>query len=867
MGDKVRAIFEFWAENEAELSFQVGDVISVLSRDESEGWWEGELNGQRGLFPSNYVEPVSSDAVSPTASAPPSRPVGGRASASRPATSAQPASPSGNAATGPSKLRGKAEHKVDMPAAASSSSSSSAAAPSASPPAVTGTSHTKFGIWASNMAFYSAISMVFFGIMGFIWYAQDTDPAPIVNQPVTLWASVYSFILGFIIYAYEYVYGRARGASPIPVRGLVYTILSIFLFFSWPTLLAGFFLITAGITNFIATAMGEVYDAPPPARAKSKTLSIEELQAEGIGGAIKIYFASIHQQNKVGQFCLLLAYVAANIGLFAHTVKIWEDKVATAKAAFNDDPELVPSDWTPYAKGFGALLDLNCVIILLPVLRTIIRALYNRSTADQGWVAGALRGALYFFPLDQNLKFHKAIAAVIMGATIMHTLCHYINFAVRPIAVLNTFADSWPLISGGIVCYCMFFIYTAAFDNTKRGQFELFWYSHHVFIAFFFFLLVHGKKGLNPNFWKYFIGPGVLYLLERLLRIYRARLKVVVLSCTVMGDVFSLEFAKEGIFANPYKEGQYVFICSPPISKIQWHPFTISSAPEEKTVTVHVRVCGEGSWTRELFQYISAMGPRGKPFFALDRQGPQGKVAGKIVGPDGQTMLCLDGPHSAPTQHVSEYAVAMVIGAGIGATPVSASLKSVVFHRWKYFIGQCYPDHAYFMWVCAHRDIDAFRWLIRIIKDAQDEVIHMRANNPAAMASKTFEFHIFVTSLPKTAKPIDVIVGEEDEIGFWGVPREEAKLEKVRASWDEADLYKTMHCPTQKHKQMQDIHVWSGRPDWSPHFHAIGSKHPEASIGVAFCGNPMIASDLKKQCFINNKNRTNGFFKLHKENF
>ena len=29
-------------------------------------------------------------------------------------------------------------------------------------------------------------------------------------------------------------------------------------------------------------------------------------------------------------------------------------------------------------------------------------------------------------------------------------------------------------------------------------------------------------------------------------------------------------------------------------------------------------------------------------------------------------------------------------------------------------------------------------------------------------------------------------------LSFWGVPREDAKVEKVRANWDEADLYKTM---------------------------------------------------------------------------
>lgn len=36
------------------LAFSAGQVIRVLNRDGS-GWWDGELDGQRGWFPSNYV--------------------------------------------------------------------------------------------------------------------------------------------------------------------------------------------------------------------------------------------------------------------------------------------------------------------------------------------------------------------------------------------------------------------------------------------------------------------------------------------------------------------------------------------------------------------------------------------------------------------------------------------------------------------------------------------------------------------------------------------------------------------------------------------------------------------------------------------
>ena len=37
-----------------DLSFQEGDVISITKSDGD--WWEGSLNGQKGIFPANYVK-------------------------------------------------------------------------------------------------------------------------------------------------------------------------------------------------------------------------------------------------------------------------------------------------------------------------------------------------------------------------------------------------------------------------------------------------------------------------------------------------------------------------------------------------------------------------------------------------------------------------------------------------------------------------------------------------------------------------------------------------------------------------------------------------------------------------------------------
>ncbi|GAA5872340.1 hypothetical protein JCM1840_004132 [Sporobolomyces johnsonii] len=48
------------AETGTCLSFEQGQIIRCLNQDQS-GWWDGELDGRRGWFPSNYVELLRGD--------------------------------------------------------------------------------------------------------------------------------------------------------------------------------------------------------------------------------------------------------------------------------------------------------------------------------------------------------------------------------------------------------------------------------------------------------------------------------------------------------------------------------------------------------------------------------------------------------------------------------------------------------------------------------------------------------------------------------------------------------------------------------------------------------------------------------------
>ena len=59
---RVRAVYDYDAQEAGELSLRAGDIILVTkAKRTSQDWWEGIVSDRKGLFPANYVEPFRDD--------------------------------------------------------------------------------------------------------------------------------------------------------------------------------------------------------------------------------------------------------------------------------------------------------------------------------------------------------------------------------------------------------------------------------------------------------------------------------------------------------------------------------------------------------------------------------------------------------------------------------------------------------------------------------------------------------------------------------------------------------------------------------------------------------------------------------------
>lgn len=332
--------------------------------------------------------------------------------------------------------------------------------------------------------------------------------------------------------------------------------------------------------------------------------------------------------------------------------------------------------WIQIARGSAAIVYLNGALVFLPMMRNLLTRL-RRSRVGRA------------LPFDESVAFHRLCGHVMFAAGGVHTVAHLIN---RP-AVLWTDAGRSGLVL--LVVFAAMWV-TALAIVRKRGHFRLFFLTHFAYIAWVALALVHG-----PRFWRWLLGPLCIFVVDQLWRMRRASMVVRVISGELLpSDVLALKLEKPSGFSH--HAGGYVYFKCPEVSAFEWHPFTISSAPEEETLSLHIRAVG--SWTGALYRLIKA-GPK-------------------------RVTAQLDGPFGAPAQDIFSCKRAVLIGAGIGVTPFASVLRSILARKQKGdpALGL---EKVRFFWLS--REQRSFEWFLQLLTEIEKD------------ASGLFEINVYLT--------------------------------------------------------------------------------------------------------------------------
>ena len=132
----------------------------------------------------------------------------------------------------------------------------------------------------------------------------------------------------------------------------------------------------------------------------------------------------------------------------------------------------------------------------------------------------------------------------------------------------------------------------------RRGHFETFYYTHMLYFGYFFGLLFHA-----PEFWKWICVIGLIWVVEiayRIMNYLFGHGKTVIKTGVLLPSrVTQLVIERPSGFN--FSSGDWVFVKIPAVASSEWHPFTISSAPEVSgQFTLHIR--GVGQWTNSLYR-------------------------------------------------------------------------------------------------------------------------------------------------------------------------------------------------------------------------------------------------------------------------
>uniref|UniRef100_A0A671VDV4 FAD-binding FR-type domain-containing protein n=1 Tax=Sparus aurata TaxID=8175 RepID=A0A671VDV4_SPAAU len=352
--------------------------------------------------------------------------------------------------------------------------------------------------------------------------------------------------------------------------------------------------------------------------------------------------------NEGGKHLVLMLWLAANTWLFLKTFLLYSTGQQYHYLYKMLGPGLCIS------RASASVLNLNCSLVLLPMCRSLLTFVRGSHTVSSRKTRRLL---------DKSKTFHVACGVAICIFSVVHVSAHLVNVINFSVSYSDDFPalnlaryrgevrhTHIPGVTGVLLVLILFLMFTSSSYCVRVSNYEIFWYTHNLFIVFYIILMVHmvggalkyqtnieahppgclranqsGAEQLGeeleqgedeerrcreeahfqphyPQTWLWVSGPLCLYCAERFYRYIRSCDPVTIV--TVIRhpcDVIELRMLKKNFKARP---GQYIVLNCPGVSSFENHPFTLTTCPTEnkETFGIHLRVVGD--WTERFTQLL-----------------------------------------------------------------------------------------------------------------------------------------------------------------------------------------------------------------------------------------------------------------------
>lgn len=193
-----------------------------------------------------------------------------------------------------------------------------------------------------------------------------------------------------------------------------------------------------------------------------------------------------------------------------------------------------------------------------------------------------------------------------------------------------------------------------SFPVVRRKAYEWFYLTHWVlFVIAVFFAILHWSQII------WWIFPaGLVFFVSRASSSWNSFTPVPVQEMTLLGqgeqEIFKIVVKRSSSQEYDYKVGNFVYLNVPALSKTQRHALTIASSPKTCPTDLTVLIKPLGDWSQQSAVYAKQCSSEG-------------------TVPE----VFMDGFYGSSLEMYEEYPTLVLVGGGIGVTPLLAILEGL----------------------------------------------------------------------------------------------------------------------------------------------------------------------------------------------